>query len=332
VDPLERVQRYLRKGDVPGHEFHGNQYSGGQSGGAERPPKPRMGENADEVFRAFKTAAMGGVVDSRYGILYPVARHPGGGPTYTFQGSGKLGIAGDNGMSVRDATAAEENEFHSDLGHDRLWIYTQTRPGYGSGGKAQRMLTELHSPSGNDFAHRKAVDAHLRKGDVPGHEFHGNQWTGGQGGGKGDMSEGYKMSPADIPRAPARDVPDGEAGKRFREVEDRFANEIAHVGVDAMLARYAAIKEPDDTKGGRIINTDTFRELSPDYRADRSNSSAVHEPASYLAKIALARAIAALPVSGLAVFTAGGSGAGKSSGLDARRAEEVIAKFLGGTL
>ena len=70
----------------------------------------------------------------------------------------------------------------------------------------------------------------------------------------------------------------------------------------------------EDTDGGKIINADSARELSPVYRADRSKSRAVHEPASALAKALFAKRLAEQGP-GLVLFSAGGTGAGKSSGL-----------------
>src|SRR5271166_6787262 len=39
-----------------------------------------------------------------------------------------------------------------------------------------------------------------------------------------------------------------------------------------------------DSKGGRILNTDTARELSPDYNGNRALAAAVHEPSSAFIK------------------------------------------------
>ena len=46
---------------------------------------------------------------------------------------------------------------------------------------------------------------------------------------------------------------------------------------EAAIAQYAKIGE---TNGGKIINTDLVRELSPDYLADRTLAFNVHQPAS----------------------------------------------------
>lgn len=72
------------------------------------------------------------------------------------------------------------------------------------------------------------------------------------------------------------------------------------------------------TEGGRVLNTDLARELSPEYRADRSRSQEVHEAASAFVKRLYAARLAEEPPPGRdreVLFTAGGTGAGKSTGL-----------------
>jgi hypothetical protein len=74
----------------------------------------------------------------------------------------------------------------------------------------------------------------------------------------------------------------------------------------------------DDAKGGKIINTDVARELSPEYRTNRTLSANVHEPASAFVKELYAEKLAQPPTEGLRVlFTGGGTGAGKTSSLAA---------------
>lgn len=99
-----------------------------------------------------------------------------------------------------------------------------------------------------------------------------------------------------------------------REIEDRFRQQV---GADPAAAE-AAYSKLDDTAGGKILNTDSARELSADYLKDRGQSAAVHEPASTLVKWMYARRLADAPKEGekpLVLFTAGGTGAGKTSAL-----------------
>ena len=73
-----------------------------------------------------------------------------------------------------------------------------------------------------------------------------------------------------------------------------------------------------DTEGGRMLNTDIARELSPHYLKDRTKAADVHEPSSAFIKRNYAEKLAERTPKGLkptVVFTAGGTGAGKSTGL-----------------
>lgn len=99
-----------------------------------------------------------------------------------------------------------------------------------------------------------------------------------------------------------------------RAIETRLAEEFA-ADPDAAAARYAELK---DAEGGKVLNTDTARELAPEYLADRTKSAAVHEPASWLIKRLYATKLAQAPADNerpLVFFTAGGTGAGKTSAI-----------------
>jgi hypothetical protein len=101
-----------------------------------------------------------------------------------------------------------------------------------------------------------------------------------------------------------------------RLIESRLARRITE-DVDAAMTEYAGL---DGAQGGRVLNTDLARELSPEYRADRTHSAAVHEPASYLVKQMYARKLGEAPVAGQdakVIFSAGGTGAGKSTSMNA---------------
>ena len=94
--------------------------------------------------------------------------------------------------------------------------------------------------------------------------------------------------------------------KFMRRVDEEF---------DTLIDEYNAL---DDAKGGRVLNTDTARELEPAYIKDRTKSADVHEPASAFVKKLYAKRLAEPTPAGkfpVVVFTAGGTGAGKSSGL-----------------
>lgn len=83
--------------------------------------------------------------------------------------------------------------------------------------------------------------------------------------------------------------------------------------------QYSSLNLPHaETKGGRILNTDAARELFPEYQANRTLSAQVHEPASTFVKNLYAEKLSQPTPPGLentVVFTAGGTGAGKTSAI-----------------
>jgi hypothetical protein len=117
---------------------------------------------------------------------------------------------------------------------------------------------------------------------------------------------------------PARELPETESGTKATgsDIESRFRDYLA-ANPDEARARYEA---HPDTEGGRVLNTDTARELSADYLSDRTKSADVHEPASKFIKERYAEALQQAPKPGqdnTVLFTAGGTGAGKSTGMKA---------------
>jgi hypothetical protein len=89
---------------------------------------------------------------------------------------------------------------------------------------------------------------------------------------------------------------------------------------------YAKLK---DAEGGKVLNTDLARELSPDYAANRTLSALVHEPSSAFVKQRFAEMLSQPAAEGSSVlFTGGGTGAGKTSSLkaypDLRKNAEII--------
>ena len=99
---------------------------------------------------------------------------------------------------------------------------------------------------------------------------------------------------------------------------------------DKAVDEYSALP---DTKGGKLLDTDQARELSPEYRADRSLAPKVHEAASAFTQRAFEQRMAEAPDGGLVLFMAGGGGAGKSSAEDLLSADMDRANtILDGTL
>ena len=93
-------------------------------------------------------------------------------------------------------------------------------------------------------------------------------------------------------------------------VGDLFNREIA-ADVDGAVAAYKQIPK---TKGGKIIDADQFRELSPEYRENRGLAPNVHEPASALSKVYFTRLLdETRGQEGNWIFTGGGPASGKSA-------------------
>lgn len=104
--------------------------------------------------------------------------------------------------------------------------------------------------------------------------------------------------------APIKLDPIGQA------LENRRLNDYAK-----LMEEYKLL---EDAKGGKVINTDLFREMSPEYRANRTLSASVHEPSSALAKQYYAEMLKQPPKKdSYVLFTGGGTGAGKTTSLDA---------------
>ena len=114
-------------------------------------------------------------------------------------------------------------------------------------------------------------------------------------------------------RIAARAVPDEPAAGA--ELRQRLTTDFG-----GAVAEYSALSGEFDSRDGTILNTDLARELSPVYRADRTRSAEVHEAASDFVKELYAEKLAAPTPEGadrLVRFTAGGTGAGKTSALRA---------------
>jgi hypothetical protein len=105
------------------------------------------------------------------------------------------------------------------------------------------------------------------------------------------------------------------------EVQDRFAK---YIEKDPQAAIDEYVNGKEDRKGfGNVVNADNAKELSVDYRADRStNACAVHEPSSWLAK-QVYKQILASPVPedkyNTAFFMTGGPGTGKTTAIEGNK-------------
>ena len=122
-------------------------------------------------------------------------------------------------------------------------------------------------------------------------------------------------SPIDVPPEAAPAAPVADVAPDRNPITERFAEKLNDH--PAAAEEYAAIPE---TQGGTVLNTDVARELSPDYLNDRTKSADVHEPASAFVKKLYAEKLDQPTPEGkdaTVLFTAGGTGAGKTTGLAA---------------
>jgi hypothetical protein len=112
---------------------------------------------------------------------------------------------------------------------------------------------------------------------------------------------------------------EGDAAPGDLTQSPEFARWFGTNDIAELESAYAALtnaRGENRTDGGHYIDTDLVRELSPDYRADRSRSQELHPYASALTRALYARALAR-PVrqgkSPVVAFLAGGGGSGKST-------------------
>ena len=98
------------------------------------------------------------------------------------------------------------------------------------------------------------------------------------------------------------------------ELEDYINEDIPRA-----LDEYAEI---DGTKGGKLLDVDLARNLSPEYRADKSLAAQVHEACSTFVQMMYDLRLQNAKPGGIVTFMSGGGGAGKSS------AEHILAKDL----
>lgn len=105
-----------------------------------------------------------------------------------------------------------------------------------------------------------------------------------------------------------------------RAIENRLVEKLM-ADYDAAAAEYAT---RPDSMGGKVLNTDIARELSPDYLADRTRSAAVHEPASWFIKQLYADKLSQVRPGDDVVFTSGGTGAGKTTAIESVPAAKAM--------
>jgi len=127
-------------------------------------------------------------------------------------------------------------------------------------------------------------------------------------------AQGIGSLPTNAPQALGYDAE--KIAKLPRVVNDPVAerfNEQVGADPEAAIAQY---RQVPDSKGGKVLNTDFFRELSPDYRDNRTLSSSVQETSNALNELMYQRALRdTMGQDGQWVFTGGGAASGKTAGL-----------------
>ena len=127
-------------------------------------------------------------------------------------------------------------------------------------------------------------------------------------------AQGIGSLPTNAPQALGYDAE--KIAKLPRVVNDPIAqrfNEQVGADPEAAIAQY---RQLPDSKGGKVLNTDFFRELSPEYRKNRNLSQKVHDTSTALNQIMYKQALRdTMGQDGQWVFTGGGAASGKTAGL-----------------
>lgn len=162
----------------------------------------------------------------------------------------------------------------------------------------------------------------------------------GKGSAKVDVAPEASAAPvpSDKPTEPIRGTPDADGAHQYTQEQRAQVTERAwkRVGVavdattgeprivdpEAYAQARAAYKAHPDTEGGKVLSTDTARDLSGDYNDSKEARSAlaadVHEPSSTFIKQLYADKLAEAPKEGeepRILFTAGGTGSGKTTAI-----------------
>ena len=118
--------------------------------------------------------------------------------------------------------------------------------------------------------------------------------------------------------------PDAARNPIAMQMSNKIANDF-----EGAIDQYSNIER---TRGGKVINADYARELSDDYRVDKTLASDVQVPSSEFARALYQKRLAdSQGDEGVWVFTGGGTASGKSAGLS-RAAENAADLVYDGTL
>ena len=171
----------VQKGDLPGHEFRGNQWSG-PTGAKELATALKAPQHAS-VFEA----------GSKYGggsISFMTSQQPAKEFHAALLGAGFIK---DSAKQVTERTKlGRTSSYTSDKVKTSMYTHpkghaatmSERTPKFSDTG-VLRTSTHVSIHTVKDSVAKGVVPSHLQlvaKGDVPGHEFHGNQYTGGGNG------------------------------------------------------------------------------------------------------------------------------------------------------
>lgn len=136
---------------------------------------------------------------------------------------------------------------------------------------------------------------------------------------RGLLTDAYAKAMQEQGLQPDVETVNLQASKRAGEDIGAKLQERIDTDFEGASQEYAGLK---GTKGGRLLDTDIARELSPEYRGNRNRSAEVHEAASAFIQRTFESRMAQPGTGDIVAFMAGGGGAGKSS------AEALLAPVL----
>jgi len=220
------------KGDVAGHEFHGNQWTGGGGDGERAMP-------ANDSTR----------MDNAPESVQQLDRQVGEGSEYK-----QFVTENDNGSGCDDIAQAVERDFgikqvygtfttkdgttedHSWNVTPEGWIVDGAQYVFNQNGDSSSRFN-YYAPGAPQFKEGTGwqfkSESPAIKGDVAGHEFHGNQWTGGEGGGESGSS---KFSGSDFKELTPKEARQLFTAKGNSMTPDR--PDLAKAYADRQMAKY----------------------------------------------------------------------------------------------
>ena len=220
----------ILKGDVPGHDFHGNQYT--SSAGIPNQHGPAWDATADKelidgISKALATTGLGDRFQTpEAGLEKFDSKAVTDGKLWSSKGAvfAKDKLQHDcHGVSLKMALSSPEryqlvrgyglskdgmwrsHTFIQDTEKNRIIEPTPIkREAYFGAPFTPDEVKALAPEYLNKEEIAAATNTTVTKGDTPGHDFHGNQWTGGTGGGiHNDAKSGSKSgTSAPLPKEP----------------------------------------------------------------------------------------------------------------------------------